>query len=65
MEEGGPKVGYNGYATRFRAALTLLDLCAQHGIAVEDVDRHFILPLPAPSARGKVRSQRHRGEDAR
>ena len=58
-EEGGPKVGYNGYATRFRATQTLLDLCAQHGIAMEDVDRHFILPLPDQPLQLRARSARN------
>jgi hypothetical protein len=57
--EGGPKVGYRGYATRFRAKQTLLDLCAQHGIAVEDVDRHFLLPLPEEPLQLRASSSRN------
>jgi len=45
-EKGGPKFGTWRWATRFRATQALLDLCAEHGLKPDDVDRHFLLPLP-------------------
>jgi hypothetical protein len=57
--EGGPKLGYNRHATRFRAKQALLDLCAQHGVAVADVDRHFLLPLPEQPLQLRASSSRN------
>src|SRR5262249_8633821 len=45
-EPGGPKISNWRFATRFRATQALLDLCAKHGVRPDDVDRHFLLPLP-------------------
>jgi hypothetical protein len=45
-EPGGPKLSNWRFATRFRATQALLDLCADHGVRPDAVDRHFLLPLP-------------------
>src|SRR5262249_8672151 len=45
-EPGGPKLRHWRFATRFRATQALLDLCAEHGVKPDDVDHHFLLPLP-------------------
>jgi hypothetical protein len=46
FDEGGPKIGYRGFATRFRAKQALLDLCNEHGVTASEIHQHFILPLP-------------------
>jgi hypothetical protein len=57
-EPGGPKLGYRRFATRFRATRALLDLCAEHGVRPDDVDRHFLLPLPEHPLQRRAASKR-------
>jgi hypothetical protein len=42
----GVRVVVRRKATRFRATQKLLDICAQHGVHVEDFHEHFLIPLP-------------------
>jgi len=46
FDEGGPKLPYRGYTTRFRATQRLLDFCADHGVRPETVHEHFVAALP-------------------
>jgi hypothetical protein len=46
FEEGGPKLPYRGYATRFRATQRLLHFCADHGVHHDTAHEHFIAALP-------------------
>jgi hypothetical protein len=45
-EPFGARVVVRRKATRFRATQKLLDICAQHGVLVEDFHDHFLIPLP-------------------
>jgi hypothetical protein len=57
-EPGGPKVSNWRFATRFRATEVLLGLCAEHGVRPDDVDRHFLLPLPEHPLQRRAASKR-------
>src|SRR5262249_51383305 len=58
-DEGGPKFGYKGYATRFRAKQALLDLCLEHCVQVDQVNQHFLLPLPEHPLQLRANSTRN------
>lgn len=45
-EPFGARVVVRHKATRFRAKQKLLDICAQHGLLVDDFHEHFLIPLP-------------------
>jgi hypothetical protein len=59
FDEGGPKIGYRGYATRFRAKQALLDLSSEHGVQLEQIDQHFLLPLPEHPLQLRANSTRN------
>ena len=68
FDEGGPKLPYRGYATRFSATQRLLDLGADHGVHPETAHEHFIAALPekplvlrATSTRNKYTYEKERG----
>jgi hypothetical protein len=58
-EPFGARVVVRQKATRFRAAQKLLDICAQHGVLIEDFHEHFLIPLPEHPLQLRAASKRN------
>jgi hypothetical protein len=62
FDEGGPKLPYRKYATRFKATPKLLELSARCGVATAQAKDHFLLELPARPLQCRTSTIRAYGE---